>query len=87
MLDQSDISQEDNPQAVEKIFQKYENEIRSHIKMEREYQDLAIQNEKSFKSVKKICDDQKDQIEQMGKQINDLQDELGKYKRANAKLK
>lgn len=37
ILDCSEISQEDNPQGVEKIFQKYESEIRAHIKMEKEY--------------------------------------------------
>lgn len=54
LLDTSEITHTDSkPQAIEKILHKYEMEIRSHTKMEKEFKRLVEEADRRYESLKK----------------------------------
>lgn len=53
LLDCSELSNNENPsEAIEKVLHKYELEIRAHIKMEKEFKQIAQESEKKYEEVR-----------------------------------
>jgi hypothetical protein len=54
MLDSSQVTHTDSkPQAIEKILHKYEMEIRSHTKMEKEFKRLVEEADRRYDNLKR----------------------------------